>query len=142
MEPVEGFAPRIAQVMTPAQARELNPLVLAYVGDGVQMLYLRAKYVSGSHAKAGKLHTLVSANARATAQAKAVRVLAERFDEEENSVFLRARNARVGSAAKHASIAEYHQASGLEAVFGFLYLTGRTQRLEELLTAASETVSD
>ena len=57
---LDGFSPRFGKALTPAEARELNPLVLAYVGDGVQMLYLRARLASSSHAKAGKLHTLVS----------------------------------------------------------------------------------
>lgn len=138
----DGFSPRFGKVLTSAEARELNPLVLAYVGDGVQMLYLRARLASSSHAKAGKLHTLVSGQARATAQAKAAAALVDTFDDEERAIFLRARNSHVGSAAKHASIAEYHSATGLEAVFGFLYLTGRTDRLDELLDAAFDVCSD
>ena len=64
------------------------------------------------------------------------------LDDEERAVFLRARNSHVGTAAKHASIAEYHMATGLEAVFGYLYLTGRSDRLERLLGAAEEICAD
>ena len=138
----DGFAPRLGGTLSVAEARELNPLVLAYVGDGVQMLYLKAKFASSSHAKAGKLHTLVSGQVRATSQAKAASALADALDDEERAVFLRARNSHVGTAAKHASIAEYHMATGLEAVFGYLYLTGRSDRLERLLGAAEEICAD
>ena len=67
MAPDADFAPKYRGVMTPEEARELNPLVLAYIGDGVQMLYLPARYAASSHATAGKLHVLVSAKARAPA---------------------------------------------------------------------------
>ena len=139
---LDGFAPRLGKALTSAEARELNPLVLAYVGDGVQMLYLRARLASSSHAKAGRLHALVSRQAKATSQAKAAAALVDMFDEAEKAVFLRARNSHVGSSAKHASIAEYHFATGLEAVFGYLYLIGAEDRLEELLGASFDVCSD
>lgn len=138
MAPDADFAPKYRGVMTHEEARELNPLVLAYIGDGVQMLYLRARYAASSHAKAGKLHVLVSAKARATAQAKAADALADVLTPEEAEVFRRGRNSHSGSSAKNASIVEYRKASGLEAVFGYLYLTGADARLEELLRLSAE----
>ena len=81
---------------------------------------------------------LGSAKARATAQAKAEDALADVLTPEEAEVFRRGRNSHSGSSAKNASIVEYRKASGLEAVFGYLYLTGADARLEELLRLSAE----
>ena len=134
----EGAIPQLGRQLMPSEARELNPLVLAYVGDAVQMLYLRTRFATSSHAKAGKLHVLVSAQARATAQAAAADALQGAFTDEERDVYMRGRNSHSGTVAKHASVAEYRKASGLEAVFGWLYLTGETDRLRQLLEAAAQ----
>ena len=123
------------QIITEKQARELNPLVLAFVGDGVQTLYVRTRLAVQSHAKAGVLHMHASAVVNAAAQARNAEELLPEFSEEEESIYRRARNNHSAHRAKNANETDYHKASGLEAVIGYLYLTGKDERLEYILDA-------
>lgn len=124
------------------QARELNPLVLAFIGDGVHTLYARAKEVRTSACKADKLHKRVSDQVKAEAQAKRLETVRPLFNEEEESIFLRARNSHQHSVAKNATIADYKKATGFEAVIGFLYLTGQVERLELLLEESHISINE
>ena len=123
------------QIISEKQARELNPLVLAFVGDGVQTLYVRTRLALESHAKAGVLHTQAAAVVNAGAQARSAEELLPYFTEEEAGIYRRARNNHSAHRAKNADEGDYHKASGLEAVIGFLYLIGRDERLEYILKA-------
>lgn len=124
--------------MDRAQVRELNPLVLAYVGDGVQQLYVRTELAGETTAKAGELHKLASMRIKASAQAADMDKLLPLLTEEESAVYRRARNSKMHTMAKNATCADYKKASGFEAVIGYLYLLGRTQRLESLLRGIQE----
>ena len=110
--------------MTPKQAQEVNPLVLAYVGDAVQSLFVRQSLVAEHDLKAGELHKLASQLAEK---------LWDKLTEEEQSVFLRGRNGKAHHKAKNQSGSDYRKATGLEAVIGYLYLTGNLPRIKELL---------
>lgn len=122
--------------MSEKRASELNPLVLAFVGDGVQTLYVRTRLVSASPAKSGALHTRASQVIKASAQARAAERLLSEFSESEADIYRRARNNHSAHKAKNADVGDYHKASGLEAVIGYLYLTGQEERLEYVLNAA------
>ena len=122
--------------MTTKQARELNPLVLAYIGDGVHTLYVRLQELGKTTGKNDKLHKAVSNRVKAEAQAKSMIAIMELISEEENDVFHRARNAHSHSMAKNATVSDYRIATGFEALIGYLYLTGQRDRLEYLLSAA------
>ena len=122
--------------MTTKQARELNPLVLAYVGDGVHTLYVRLQELGKTTGKADKLHKAVTARVKAEAQAKSMQAILPLLDEEENDIFHRARNAHSHSMAKNATVVDYRIATGYEALIGYLYLTGQSERLEFLLSAS------
>ena len=124
--------------MTVKQARELNPLVLAYVGDGVHTLYVRLQELGKTTGKADKLHKAVTARVKAEAQAKSVQIIMDELTEEESDIFHRARNAHSHSMAKNATVVDYRLATGFEAVIGYLYLTGQRDRLEYLLTKSSQ----
>ena len=124
--------------MTVKQVRELNPLVLAYVGDGVHTLYVRLQELGKTTGKADKLHKAVTARVKAEAQAKSVQIIMDELTEEESDIFHRARNAHSHSMAKNATVVDYRLATGFEAVIGYLYLTGQRDRLEYLLTKSSQ----
>ena len=128
--------PKNDNPMTTKQARELNPLVLAYVGDGVHTLYVRLQELGKTTGKADKLHKAVTARVKAEAQAKSMQAIMPLLDEEESDIFHRARNAHSHSMAKNATVLDYRMATGFEAVVGYLYLTGQIERLEILLTAS------
>ncbi|MDE6967323.1 MAG: ribonuclease III [Clostridia bacterium] len=119
--------------LTEKEILELNPLVLAFVGDSVQQLYVRVKLASNSTAKAGELHKLATAEIKASAQAQYMDSIMASLQEDEIAIFKRARNTHMNTMAKHASVADYKKASGFEAVIGYLYLLGKNERLEELI---------
>lgn len=120
-------------IMSRAEVRQLNSLVLAYVGDSVQQLMIRAELAGETTAKAGELHRLASLRIKASAQAADMDRIMPYLDEEELDVYKRARNSKMNTMAKNASCADYKKASGFEAVIGYLYLLGRQDRLEYLL---------
>ena len=119
--------------MDKAKANNINPVVLAFVGDAVYSLFVREKLTFFSDCKAGELNALATAEVRATAQSGFFKEISGLLNEEELSVFRRARNAKKTTRAKSASVAEYNISTGLEAVLGYLYLTGETDRLNFLL---------
>ena len=85
-----------------------------------------------------QLHRLTVERVRAEAQAQAVEKLLPCFTEDELAVYRRGRNAKVNSVPHHADVSQYHAATGLEALFGWLYLQGRTERIAELFAAVTE----
>lgn len=129
---MKGYLPIAKEYLTQKEILELNPLVLAFVGDSVQQLMVRTKLSCNSTAKAGELHKLQSAQIKASAQAKYMDDIMSALSEDEIAVFKRARNTHMNTMAKHASVADYKKASGFEAVIGYLYLLGENERLEEL----------
>ena len=128
--------PKNNNPMTTKQARELNPLVLAYIGDGVHTLYVRLQELAKTTGKADKLHKAVTSRVKAEAQAKSMQAILPLLSEEENDIFHRARNAHSHSMAKNATVVDYRMATGFEALVGYLYLTGQDERLKFLLNAS------
>ena len=119
--------------MDEVSARNLNPQVLAFVGDGVYSLYIRHKMVCLQDVKGKDLHNNVTNYVKASGQSNFINKLLPLFTETEMSVFKRARNHKTLSTAKNASIVDYRRATGFEAVIGYLYLTGQNERLNEIL---------
>ena len=119
--------------MTIEQAKMLSPLSLAFVGDAVYTLYARSKVIQHSDAKNGALHTEATKLVKASGQAELANAILGLLTEEEMGVFKRARNTKVHSVAKNASMGDYKKATGVEALIGFLYLTGQDERLKFLL---------
>lgn len=111
---------------------------LAHVGDAVYELMVRAALVKQGHLAAQDLHRSTVRLVKAPAQAEAAARLLPLLNEEEAAVYRRARNAKLHAAPQGASAMEYHAATALEALFGWLYLLGRRERLEELFAAATE----
>ncbi len=124
-----------AAFRSPDQAAALT---LAYIGDTVFDLYVRTMLVTSADAKVHELHLLSAKRVCAAGQAKAFRKIEPMLSEEELAVFKRGRNSHLGTVAKNASIADYRAATGLEALVGWLYLSGRDERLTELMRAMLE----
>jgi len=116
-----------------AEARQISPVTLAFVGDAVYSLFVREKLVLTADRPAGELQKLTSARVSAHGQNELLHVVSESFTEEELAVFKRGRNAKKATKSKNAEVAEYNNSTGLEAVVGYLYLTGQYGRIAELL---------
>lgn len=130
------FLPNLLSNISKDEARQISPLVLAFIGDGVQTLYVRTKLVLTSTLPPNELHKRTTEKVKAVSQAKQIKSLLSVLTEEELAIFKRARNSNMQSSAKNASLADYKQASGYEAVIGYLYLTANHERLNYLLQYA------
>lgn len=117
----------------------LSPLPLAFVGDGVYELLVREHLVSQGNCPVKKLHSRKVELVRCQFQARALQEgLWPLLTPEEREVAHRGRNAHVGHVPKNASVADYHGATALEALFGWLYLEGKLPRLRELFAKVVE----
>lgn len=110
----------------------LNPLSLAFVGDAVFTLEVRKRLVLNGNRPVNDLHRESVKFVNAASQAQAVKTLLPLLTEEEESVFKRGRNAHAGHTPKNQSEGDYHYATGLEALFGFLFLKNENERITEL----------
>ena len=119
--------------LTEIEVFDKQPLVLAMVGDAVYTLYVRTRIASKTDLKVNDINKRVSAIVNAGAQAKTFRELEENLTEREKQVARRARNTHIHSHAKNFSIEEYIHATALEALIGYLYLSGQDERLNEIL---------
>ena len=114
-----------------------SPLALAFLGDTVYDLFVREMIVTQANRPANRLHALSAGRVCASAQAQAVQALMANgtFTPQETAVIRRGRNAHPRHKAKNMSEADYHWATGLEALFGYLYLAGETERLRTIFRA-------
>lgn len=117
---------------------QLSPLTLAFIGDTVFDLFVRERLVCLANRPVNTLHSLAVTKVKASAQAEAAKKIAPSLSEKELSVFKRGRNAHTNHKAKNASESDYHYATGLEALFGYLYLSGSLERLRELFDLIEE----
>ena len=118
--------------------RTYSPLTLAYVGDAVYELVIRSVIVSRANRPANELHKLSVKYVQAAAQAAMAESLLPELSEEEEAVYRRGRNAKSYTMPKHSSVADYRRATGLEALIGYLYLSGQEQRLLDLIRRGIE----
>ena len=105
---------------------------LAFLGDAVFGLMSREKIVNEHNCSAGQLHTLSVKAVNAAAQCRGAKKILPLLSETERDVFMRGRNMHVNHTPKNQTEGDYHYATGLEALFGYLYLEGKTDRLREL----------
>ena len=118
--------------MESGDINEISMLGLAHIGDGVYELLTRTMLCAGGNKKVTDLHKKTVAIVNAPAQAEAAERLLPMLTEQEAYIYKRGRNTKVNSVPHKADIAQYHAATGLEALFGWLYLQGKTQRINEL----------
>ncbi len=112
--------------------QEVSSLALAYIGDAVYELFVRTMVLSKGNAPVNKLHKQSKEYVNAKGQAEIYKKMAQYFTEEEKAVFRRGRNAKSYTTPKNMDIGDYRHATGLEAVFGYLYLKGDVKRALEL----------
>ena len=119
-----------------ADIRGLNPLQMAYVGDTVHDLYVRSMLLSRGMT-VGRMHRQAVRMVSAGAQARMLERIEPELTQEEADIARRGRNSQAKHAApRHADPADYAHATALEALWGYLYLSGQTQRLDELMKLA------
>lgn len=116
----------------PCSPMQLSPLTLAFVGDTVYDLLVREKLVCDANRPVKSLHNLAASVVNAASQAQASRKILPFLTEEETDVFKRGRNAHTNHKAKNMSESDYHAATGLECLFGYLYLSEKADRIREL----------
>lgn len=121
--------------LTEREAAAYSPNVLAFYGDCVYELLVRRDVVLRGNTSAGKLHDLAVEQVRASYQSKAVEVIEPLLNERETDILRRGRNAGGISVPKSAKPSEYRRATALEALFGYLSLSGQDERVEELFSA-------
>lgn len=121
--------------------RTLSPLKLAYLGDAVFDLIIRTLILEHNGGPVKALHRQTSSLVNAGTQAKLAAAMLPVLTEDEQDAYRHGRNAKSASVAKHADIHDYRNATGLEALFGYLYLSGNTGRAVELLEYALNKLS-
>lgn len=115
-----------------ASPRELSPLVLAYIGDAVYEILARTRVVSLGNSPVNKMNAKAKKIVNAKSQCDAYFRIANMLTEDEAAVFRRGRNANSYTHPKNMDINDYRHATGLEALFGYLYLSGENERITEL----------
>ena len=120
------------------EVNKLSMLALAHVGDAVFELLVRARLCADGPAAVAQLHRQTVAQVNAAAQAEDMKKLLPLLTPEEAALYKRGRNTKVNSVPHHADVGQYHAATGMEALFGWLYLLGRTDRIAELFAALAE----
>lgn len=123
-----------------AEADRLSPLVLAFIGDTIYDLLTRGYIIAEGNAPVNKMHTKAKHIVNAAAQSQAYSIIEPALTEEEHAVLKRGRNAKSNTSAKNQSIVDYRRATGVEALFGWLYLKGEYERLEELYKLGTEEI--
>ena len=129
-----GFFPE----MDVRDVNKISILGLAHVGDGVYELLVRSMLCQSGHTALLDLHKSTVNMVKASAQAAAAEKLLEVLDGDELAIYKRGRNAHVHSVPKNADIGQYHAATGLEALFGWLYLQGKLERINRLFAVVME----
>ena len=111
-----------------------SPLVLAYIGDGVYEVMIRAKVINRGSMQVNKLHKHSAMLVKASAQAALIQAIEPDLTAQEHAVYKRGRNAKSATVAKNASVIDYRKATGFEALVGWLFLNGQYKRLTDLVS--------
>lgn len=122
--------------------KQLSPIALAFVGDGVFELLVRERLLARGSMPARKLHHESVKKVRAAAQARAYPVLEAALNDEERSILKRGRNAVTSRVPKSCTPEEYRKATAIEALFGYLYLKGGLERITELFSLIDEQLTE
>ncbi len=133
----------IADTVIEAQnnANKLSPVALAYMGDAVYETLVRNYLISVLHLPCAKLHKAGIGFVKASEQARAVRLIQPVLTDEESTILRRGRNANTTHVPKNAVPSDYRYATGLEALFGYLFLCGRESRINEIFDIITESLN-
>ncbi|WP_242823063.1 Mini-ribonuclease 3 [Ruminococcus flavefaciens] len=118
--------------MTEREANSYSPLTLAFLGDSVYDTLVREFLLRKANMPVAKLHSAKIKLVCAEFQSKAYDIVSEKLSEHETAILKRGRNATGNTVPKHADAAEYRRATALECLFGYLFLTGKNERVREL----------
>ncbi|NCC87212.1 MAG: ribonuclease III [Clostridia bacterium] len=121
---------------------QLSPLTLAFIGDCVYELFVREKLVCEANRPTNKLNNVKREWVNASFQAQCAIKIGCILTDEEADILRRGRNAQTKNTPKNMSSSDYHYATGLEALFGYLYLCGKIERLRELFYIISQNGDD
>ena len=120
-----------------------SPLVLAYIGDSVYEVFTRKKLLDeNSNLPAHKLHKENIKYVKAKAQSDAMDIIEPLLSEQELAIYKRGRNAKSTTVPKNADLTDYRRATGFEALIGFLELSGKADRLYEIMEIAFQNKKD
>ena len=122
--------------MNEIDIKTVSTAALAYLGDSVLEVCVREYLISRGLSTSARLNKEALLYVRATAQAEAMKNIIDMLDEDEEAVFRRGRNVGHTATPKSASMSEYRTATGMEALFGWLHLLGKEERIRELFAAA------
>ena len=111
----------------------LNPLIWAYMGDVVYELFIRENLIRSTSLKPNKLHIETVKKVKAKSQAEILYSIEDDLNEHEKEIVRRTRNTKNHHLPKNSNVREYMYATAFEGLIGYLYLTGKTERLEEIL---------
>lgn len=121
------------------QARQLNPLVLAFIGDAIYEVFIRTYLVNNNREMSvHKLHVKAISFVKAHAQSEFMKKIEDKLTEDETNIFKRGRNSKSGTVPKNADLQEYKMATGFEALLGYLYITEQNERLNYFLNMTLE----
>ena len=119
---------------------EINGASLAYVGDAVIELTVRQTLLELGSGDVGAMNKIADSLVRAPAQSEAMDKIMPLLTEDELAVYKRGRNTHSHTVPKSAKVSEYRKATGMEALFGYLHLEGKTDRIKELFAAAYDSL--
>jgi len=123
------------------EARMLNPLQLALIGDGVFEVFIRSYILTkNTSLSANKIHVKAIGYVKAKSQSCIMHQIEEYLNEEEEAVYKRGRNAKSPTVPKNAEVRDYRMATGFEALIGYLYLIGNKERLEFIFNKSIEII--
>ena len=120
--------------------KNYNSIALAFLGDAVYEKFIRERILRGGSVGADRMHREAVRYVKASAQEQALRAMLEDLTQPEADVVRRARNHKITSKPKNADPVTYKMATAFEALLGYLYLAGETERLEAVMEQAAETV--
>ena len=127
----------ICKPLSEKEARLYSPLTLAFLGDAVYSLLVRNMLSLDANKPTGKLHKQSIKYVNASFQAEMAKALLPLLTEEEASIFKRGRNAHSAHSPKNQNAADYRSATGLESLYGYLYLCANAQRINEIFEAST-----
>lgn len=124
----------IENILSENKIKEVSSLTLAFIGDSVHTLFIRDHVVKTENLNTKSLHLLASKYCKAQSQKKIFDMILPDLSADEKEIALQARNHKHYKSAKNASIEDYKKATAFEAIIGYLYLTGKKERLKEILS--------
>lgn len=128
---------KISKGYDESSIRELSPLALAFLGDSVYELLVRTTILN-KNKNPKKLHLETVNHVKASSQSDSIENILDNLTEEELSIFKRGRNAKSHTIPKNQSVSDYRNATGLECLFGYLYLLDKSDRILELFEMITE----